>query len=387
MRDSAGAEVGAESHAAPRRRIRAVASLGGLAVLVALALAACGDGGPDEGDDATARPRVVATTSILREFAERVAGDDASVTGIIPPGVDLHSFQPSTGVARDIAEADLLIVNGYNAEAGLLETVLENRRDGVPVIVAAAGLAVLEGGHDHDEDEHDEEEDGHDEEEHDEDGDGDDEGGHHDEEEGHDEEEHDHELPAGVSELVTAAGDPHLWLDVANAIGYVENIRDGLVAVDPERRAGYESRAATYVERLRTIDAEVREAVAQIPEERRLLVVYHDAFRYFAAAYGLELVAAMLPGSAGQEPSAGDVAAIVEAVREAAVPAVYAEPQFDAGVLELVAEESGARVLTLYSGAFDAGSRGAGDAPAVDSYEAMMRANAAALLDGLGGGE
>ncbi len=358
MRDAAGvvartaarAPAGAESHPAPRRRIRTTAWLGALTMLAGLVLAACGDGdGPSAGDGAAERPRVVATTGILREFAGRVAGEAASVTGVIPPGVDLHSFQPSTGVARAIAEADLLIVNGYNAEAGLLEIVLENRAGNAPIVVAAAGLAVLDGAAAGD-------------------------GG-----------AGARPRPSEASSLASAPGDPHLWLDAANAIRYVENIRDGLVAVDPGGRAGYESRAAAYVERLRALDADMREAVARIPEERRKLVVFHDAFRYFAAAYGLELAAAVLPSSAGQEPSAADVAAIVKAVREAAVPAVYAEPQFDAGVLELVAEESGARVLTLYSGAFDAGDRGTGGAPAVDSYEAMMRANAAALLDGLGG--
>jgi ABC-type Zn uptake system ZnuABC Zn-binding protein ZnuA len=349
--DVAGEAAGAESHHARRRGAGVIAAIGVLAALVALALAACRDGGSAEqraGDGASARPRVVATTAILREFAEQVAGDDAIVTGMIPPGVDLHSFQPSTRVAREIAEADLLIVNGYNAEGGLLEIVLENRASEALIIVAAAGLPVLDG-------------------------------------ERASERNGAGAIPADASELGAAKGDPHLWLDAANAIRYVENIRDGLVAIDPQRRAGYELRAAAFIERLRALDAELRETVARIPAERRQLVVFHDAFRYFAAAYGLELVAAVLPSSAGQEPSAADVAAIVEAVREAAVPAVYAEPQFDAGVLELVAEESGARVLTLYSGAFDAGGRGAPDAPAVDGYEAMMRANAAALLDGLGG--
>jgi manganese/iron transport system substrate-binding protein len=343
-----GGRVRGAFGAVAETRAAGIAGLAALTGLAALALAACGDGSdsgaPSDGDEA--RPRVVATTGILREFTERVAGDDASVTGIIPPGVDLHSFQPSTRVARDVAEADLLIVNGYNAEEGLLEIVRENRADDAPIVVAAAGLAVLDG-------------------------------------------ERSPSLDA--RDLITAPGDPHLWLDATNAIRYVENIRDALVDVDPEHAAGYESRAAAYVERLRTLDAEVRAAVAQIPERQRQLVVFHDSFRYFAAAYGLELVAAVLPAGAGQEPSAADVAAIVEAVREAAVPAVYTEPQFDAGVLELAAEESGARVLTLYSGAFDggafdAGEGGAADAPAIGDYEAMMRANAAALLDGLGGG-
>jgi len=335
--------TGAAPCPAARRHAAGSAWLVALAGLAALAIAACGGGNvggaPSDGDEA--RTRVVATTGILREFAERVAGNAADVTGIIPPGVDLHSFQPSTRVARDIAEADLLIVNGYNAEGGLLEIVRENRADDAPIVAAAARLAVLDGKG---------------------------------------------SPPLDARDLITAPGDPHLWLDATNAIRYVENIRDALVGVDPEHAAGYESRAAAYVGQLRALDAEIRAAVAQIPETQRQLVVFHDAFSYFAAAYGLELVAAVLPPGAGQEPSAADVAAIVEAVREAAVPAVYAEPQFDAGVLELVAEESGARVLTLYSGAFDTEEGGAADAPAIGDYEAMMRANAAALLDGLGGG-
>ena len=173
-------------------------------------------------------------------------------------------------------------------------------------------------------------------------------------------------------------------MDVGNAIHYVENIRDGLSMIDPEHRARYESRTAAYVQRLRTLDSKVHEGVARIPAQQRRLVVFHDAFCYFTATYGLELVASVLPSSAGQDPSASDVAAIVETVRETDVPAIYAEPQFDAGVLELVAKESGARMLTLYSDTFTATEHSAGTGPTVDSYEAMMLANVTALLDGLG---
>ena len=118
----------------------------------------------------------------------------------------------------------------------------------------------------------------------------------------------------------------------------------------------------------------MRAAVATIPRERRTLVVFHDAFQYFAAAYGLELAAAVLPASPGQQATAGDLAAIIELVRERRIPAVYREPQFASDALDAVAEETGARVLTLYSGAFT---------DEVDSYAALMRANAAALVAGL----
>ena len=106
-----------------------------------------------------------------------------------------------------------------------------------------------------------------------------------------------------------------------------------------------------------------------------MLVVFHDAFQYFAAEYGLDLAAAVLPASASQQASAAQIAAITELVDERGVAAVYREPQFAASALDTIASETGARVLTLYSGTFDEG---------VDSYVALMRANASALAEGLG---
>ena len=304
----------------------ASAALLGLLGLAAL-LAACGD---DDAAASDGRLRVVASTAILADLATQLAGDDAEVFALIPAGADTHGFAPSPDVARRVAEADVVVVNGYGLEGSTLDVIRENVDEDAALVVAAAGLTPLDGP--------------------------------------------DPAAAAAAAELARAAGDPHLWLSVRNAMVYLQNIAAALVAADPEHAVGYREREERALAELQALDAEVRAAVATIPRERRTLVVFHDAFQYFAAAYGLELAAAVLPASPGQQATAGDLAAIIELVRERRIPAVYREPQFASDALDAVAEETGARVLTLYSGAFT---------DEVDSYAALMRANAAALVAGL----
>ena len=399
------------------------------AALVAAAIVACGDDDDDEeagagATDATTAPaaseplKVVTSTGILAHFAQQVAGDDAEVVAVIPAGADTHTFSASTGDIRNIAAADVVIVNGFNLEEGTLATIFEHIPDDARLVIAAAGIKPLEGGHHDDEDDHGDEEEGDDHDEGDDDhGDEDEdegedhgdeeeeEGEHHDEDEeeegddhgdedegeGHDEDEgedhadeddhgdEDHEkaeAPAGA-ELAVADGDPHMWLTVPNAMVYVRNIADGLAAADPDNAAAYRERSEAYLAELQALDEEVRAAVAGIPQERRVLIVYHDAFQYFAVEYGLELAAAVLPASPSQQASAAAVAEIIEIVEEHGVGAVYREPQFAADALDAIAEEAGVGVLVLYSGAFT---------DEIDTYVDLMRFNARSLVEGLGGG-
>ena len=315
-------------------RTSALVSLG----VVLLLGSACGSSGQeDAGGDGIS---VVTTTPLLAEFAGRVVGEDASVSALIPRGVDLHSWQPSTGAARDVAEADVLVVNGHNLEESLLSIVEENAGDGVPIVVASAGLDALEGGHDHEGEDAD-----------------------------HADEQH------AADDLVTAPGDPHFWLSVPNAVRYVENIRDGLAAADPDHAEGYQSRAEEFIAELQALDAEVRSTLEAIPAEARKIVVFHDAYEYLAHEYGFEVAAAVAPANPNQETSAQAIAAIVDEVRSLGVGAVYKEPQFSAQSLDLIAQETGVRVLALHSTLGD-------DTP---TYAEMMRANAQALVDGLAG--
>ena len=184
------------------------------------------------------------------------------------------------------------------------------------------------------------------------------------------------EAPEGA-ELAVADGDPHMWLTVPNAMAYVRNIADGLAAADPDNAAAYRERSEAYLAELRALDEEVRAALSEIPPERRVLIVYHDAFQYLAVEYGFELAAAVLPGSPTQQASAAAVAETIELVAEHGVGAVYREPQFAADVIEAIAEETDVEVLVLYSGAFT---------EEVNTYADLMRFNARSLVAGLGGG-
>ena len=323
----------------PWQRTRALLSLIA-AILAAAALLAC-TGGDDGGvGGAPARLKVVASTGVIAHFAEQIAGDDADVVAVIPPGADAHSFSVSTGDIRNIADADVMIVNGFSLEEGVLNTIFEHMPDDAALVIAAAGISPIEGGP------------------------------------GDEEDHEDIEARDGAG-LATADGDPHMWLSVPNAMVYVRNITDGLVAADPDNAAGYRERAEAYLAQLQALDEEVRSIISAIPPERRVLVVYHDAFQYFAAEYGLDLAAAVLPASPSQQASAAAVAEIIEIIAGRNVGAVYREPQFAADALEAIAEEAGVEVLVLYTAAFT------GD---VDSYIALMRENASALAEGLGGG-
>ena len=307
----------------------------------------------DDADDAGLR--VVATTPLLAEFAGRVAGEDAHVSALIPLGVDLHSWQPSTTVARDIAQADVVIVNGYGLEEALLGIVSANARSDASLVTAADGLETLEGGHadeDHADEDHADED-------------------HADED--HADEDHADEGNAD-EDHAEGGGDPHLWLSVPNAIGYVENIRDALVAADAAHASAYAERAAEFIAELEALDAEVRSSLAAIPEGRRTIVAFHDAYQYLAAEYGMEVVATVAPSNPNQGTSAQAIAEIVELVRALGVGAVFKEPQFSAQSLDLIAQEAGARVLELRSTLSE-------DTP---TYAEVMRANVAALVDGLG---
>ncbi len=307
--------------------LAALALVGALGTLVA--------GCASEATRAPGPLRVVTTTAILGEFTRGVAGPDASVVSLIPAGSDPHSFEPPSQVARDIAAADVIVVNGYHLEGNLLEVVAENRRSSAAVVVASTGLPALSGAHE----------------------DGDEE-----------------RPPEGLPAPAVDEGDPHMWLDPELAARYVENIAAALASADGAHADAYRERARIQAERLRALQRELATTLAPIPPEHRRIVVFHDAFAYFARSFGFEVAAGVLPGDGGREPSARDVAELVSLVRREGVPAVYKEPQFPSGVLDAVARETNVRVLELYSDAFGG---------AVGTYEEMMRANARALVQGL----
>jgi len=274
--------------------------------------------------------RIVTSTSVFADFARQVGGERVEVSSIVPAGADPHTYEPTPREARDIALADILVVNGFGLELWL-EKLLQNvASPSLTVVTLSEGLTPIGGvsyvahGHAHN---------------------------------GHAHEE----------------GDPHFWLDVQHAIHYVRRIEEALVAADPEGASYYRERTARYVATLHELDRWIQEQIAQIPAERRVLLTYHDAFAYFAARYGLRLQGVVVRNP-DREPSPRDIAALIAEVRSLGTPAIFAEPQINPKYAESLAREAGIKVGYLYSDALTA------DIP---TYVEMMRYNTLSLVEAL----
>jgi ABC-type Zn uptake system ZnuABC Zn-binding protein ZnuA len=305
------------------------------------------------GAAAQERLSIVATTSILADLTRNVAGDRASVTSLLGAGADVHTYDPSPGDLARVARADVLVINGAGLEA-FLDRLIASAGGRFRTIVASAGLTPLPFDHEHGEH------------------------GHHDEEDDH-ADEHGHEDEHGRDDHHHTTGDPHFWQDVRHAMHYVANIRDGLIAADPAGEGVYRHNAERYLAELADLDRWVVDQVASIPPERRRLVTNHEAFNYFAARYGLQMIGAVFPGfGTERDPSPAEIAELVRRIREFRVPAVFAENVVNTRLADQVAREAGVRVVaTLHSDAL--GTPGSG----AETYIAMMRTNVAAIVAAL----
>ena len=171
-----------------------------------------------------------------------------------------------------------------------------------------------------------------------------------------------------------SGGDPHVWLDPARVHEMADLTAAFLARIDPGGKATYEANARRYREQLVTLERELDEGIARIPPERRKLVVFHDAYTYFAKRYGFEIVDYVIKSS-GAEPSAAEIAGMHRTIRQHRVPAVFKEPQFNAAILDRVAAETGVKVGTLLTDNFT---------PEVTTYLNLMRFNLKSLVTLLG---
>ena len=273
---------------------------------------------------------IVATFSILADLVREVGGERVAVTSIVGPGADAHVYSPSPSDSRTLGRAKLVVANGLGLE-GWIARLARTSGAKAPLVEAAAGVNAL-GLRDAHGNAH----------------------GH-----GH----------GGV--------DPHAWQDVANAKVYVANIRDALARADPAGTELYKANAAAYLEKLDALERDIRDAVAAIPAERRRVITSHEAFGYFARAYGLDFVAPQ-GVSSDAEPSAKDVARIIRQIKAERIPAVFLENAGNPRLMERIARESGARI----GGQLYADALSPPDGPA-GTYIAMMRHNIRALSEAL----
>lgn len=267
---------------------------------------------PSSSPSTSAAVHVVATTTVFADLVAQVGGDRVSVRSLVPAGGEPHTFDPRPSDVTAFADADLVVMNGLGLDDWVVDLMSDAGSD-APVIVLAEDLPGAD-------------------------------------------------YIAGEE---VGSINPHLWLNVAYAIEYVDRIEAALVDVDPAGADGYADRAAGYRSELVNLDASARAELAAIPESRRRVVSFHDAFPYFASAYGLEVVGTVIEAP-GQDPSAGQVTALIDAIQASGVSAILSEAQFPADLVEQIADETGVEVVAdLYSDSL-------GDPPG-DSFAGLIR--------------
>lgn len=297
---------------------------------------------------AVAEPlKVVATFSILGDFAKNVGGDRIELTTLIGPNGDAHAYEPKPADAALVSRADVLLVNGLHFE-GFIDRLVQASATKATVVELTRGVTTLDISQDaHEDSEHD----GHDHAA---------EGEHaHAHEDGHDARAgHDH-----------GSIDPHAFQSVGNAKVYVKNIADAFCAADAAGCDAYKENAKAYTAKLDALDAELKQDVAAIPADKRIVITSHDAFGYFERDYGITFLAP--EGiSTEAEASAADIARLIRQVREENASAIFVENITNQRLIEQISSETGLKIGgTLYSDALSDA-----DGPAA-TYIDMMRNN------------
>jgi manganese/iron transport system substrate-binding protein len=283
-----------------------------VAVLVPFLLAACSHAVADR----PAGPlRIVATTTTLASIARGAAGPDADVRSLVPVGTSPEDFQPTPAVIAALRDADVLVENGAGLESWLDATIRNAGNPRLRLVVCAAGLPVRD-------------------------------------------------------------GNPHLWMDPELARAYVKKIAGALIAADAAHAASYRAAARDYDDHLAALTARTRAKIGTIPAQRRTMIVFHNAFDYYARRFGLRIVGAIEP-SAGAEPNAAHVAELVRLARSQHVPAVFAEHEYnDKLARTLAASAGGLKVAFLYDDSL-------GTDAAVSTYIGMIDADTDTIASAL----
>ncbi|MBI3242761.1 MAG: zinc ABC transporter substrate-binding protein [Chloroflexi bacterium] len=308
-------------HARPGRATILVFSL------LSFLFAACGN---PLGEPASGKLNVIATYSILGDLAQNVGGDKVDARTLVGPDGDAHTFAPSPADGAALIGATVVFENGLEFEPWLDDLYASSDSKATRVVVTDGiepRMTPEEPGH-----------------------------------------------SLGES-------DPHVWHSVANVIHMTRNIRDALAGADPANAATYAANAEAYIAKLQELDTWIFEQVKTLPEARRKLVTSHDTFGYFAERYGFEIVGAALESASTEtaDPSASDLAALVDEIKAVGVPAIFAENVHNPKLMAQVAAEAGVTLAPqLYT---DALGRPGSDG---STYLDMMRYNVITIVTELG---
>ncbi|MBE9125515.1 MULTISPECIES: metal ABC transporter substrate-binding protein [unclassified Coleofasciculus] len=273
------------------------------------------------------KPNVVATSTIIADWTEQVGGDEIELTGILEPGADPHVYEPVPADSQALEEADLIFYNGYNLEPGLIKLM---QSAGVNAKKLAVGEVVQ---------------------------------------------------PLDFEYQGKKEPDPHVWGDAKNAIAMVNAIRDELIELSPEDKEKFTQNAAQLTQELQQLDTWIAEQIQTIPGNQRQLVTTHDAFQYYARAYGLNVAGTLIGISTEEQPSARTVKTLSDSIQKIGVPTIFAETTINPALIKTVAEEAGVTLAPteLYSDSIGAsGSEG-------DTYVKMLIVNTRTIVEALGG--
>jgi ABC-type Zn uptake system ZnuABC Zn-binding protein ZnuA len=303
-----------------------------LALVAAVAVAACGDDDDDDGGDG-GRLNVVTTVAPITSIAENVGGTKIELHGVVPEGTNSHTYEPPPSVVGTIEDADVIILNGLQLEEPTLELAEANKKDDAVILLVGDGTIS------------------------------------------EDEFRYDFSFPESGGKP-----NPHLWPNPQLTKQYAALIRDALGEADPDNVAYYNGNYDTLASRLDDLDAAMAEATATVPEANRKLLTYHDSWAYWAPLYGFEVLGAIQPSDFA-EPSAQEVAGLIDQIEDAEVPAIFGSEVFPSDVLETIANETGAEYID------DLRDDDLPGAPGDDlhSYLGLMVENMRIMIPALGG--
>ncbi len=271
-----------------------------LAAIVILLLAGCAAPAATPAPGAAAvsgeaaKLRIVTTVSPITNIAYNIAGDRAEIVGIVPEGVNSHTFEPAPSDARRLADADIIFVNGLKLEEPTLKLAEANAGTETEIVLLGDKTITPE------------------------------------------EYVYDFSFPKEAG-----SPNPHLWPNPFHSLKYAEIIRDTLSARDPENAGYYAANYDKFAARIDALDAAIKQTVASIPEQNRKLLTYHDSWAYFAPLYGMTVIGAIQPSDFA-EPSARELVDIIEQIKAESVPAIFGSEVFPSPVLEQIARETGA---------------------------------------------
>ncbi len=259
------------------------------AAAASLALSACAQARPAP----SVKLNVVSTVSPITNVIYNIGGDKITLSGIVPEGVNSHTFEPTPSDAKTLAQADLIFVNGLKLEEPTIKLAQANKKQGAEIIELGA-QTISES-----------------------------------------EYVYDFSFPKEAG-----SPNPHLWMNPYYALRYGEIARDALARRDPANADYYRGNYEAFKKKIDALDAKIKETIATIPAANRKLLTYHDSFAYFAPRYGLTVIGAIQPADFS-EPSAAEVADLIKQLRDEKVPAVFGSEVFPSPVLDQIAKEAG----------------------------------------------